>query len=109
MTDRLAAVAEETLLTLQRPQDDTASPGNARRLRLSASKSEAGAVLEFIVAPRGENVQERLTVIDARSEETPIEGSSPALAAPPLFVVRHQQYHDLDIVTVQVKSAAPGG
>ena len=110
MTDRLGAAAEETLLTLLRPEDDTGSPADARRLRLSASKGEAGAALEFIVAPRGENVQERLAVLDARSEGTPVEGElSLRLLRHLSSSVRHQQYHDLDIVTVQVKSAAPDG
>ena len=110
MTDRLGAAAEETLLTLLRPEDDTGNTGDMRRLRLSASKNEAGAVLEFIVAPREENVQERLAVLDARSEETPVAGEiSLRLLQHLSSSVRHQQYHDLDIVTVQVKSAAPGG
>ena len=62
------------------------------------------------MSPREENVQERLAVLDARSEETPVAGEiSLRLLQHLSSSVRHQQYHDLDIVTVQVKSAAPGG
>ena len=109
MADRLDAVGEETLLTLLGPDDRSGAPGRVRRLRLSASKGEDGALLEFVVAPRGENVQERLAVLDARGEETPIEQEvSLRLLRHLASSVRHQQYHDTDIVTVQVKYPAPG-
>ena len=109
MADRLDAVGEETLLTLLGPEDRSGAPGRERRLRLSASKGEDGALLEFVVAPRGENVQERLAVLDARGEETPVEQEvSLRLLRHLASSVRHQQYHDTDIVTVQVKYPAPG-
>ncbi|MXW92612.1 MAG: hypothetical protein F4114_06360 [Rhodospirillaceae bacterium] len=108
MADRLDAAGEETLLTLLGPEDRSGAPDRARRLRLSASKGEDGAVLEFIVAPRGENVEERLAVLDARGDETPIEQEvSLRLLRHLASSVRHQQYHDTDIVTVQVKYPAP--
>lgn len=109
MADRLDAVGEETLLTLLGPEDRSGASGRVRRLRLSASKGEDGALLEFVVAPRGENVQERLAVLDARGEETPVEQEvSLRLLRHLASSVRHQQYHDMDILTVQVKYPAPG-
>ena len=104
MANRLDAVAEETLLTLLRPEDESGTP---RRLRLSALKEESGAVLEFIVSPRGENVQERMAVLGAPGDDASVEQEvSLRLLRHLASSVRHQQYHDLDIVTVQV--AAPG-
>ncbi len=108
MADRLAAAAEETLLTLLRPEEASEAP-DRRRLRLSASKGEGGAVLEFVVAPGEENVQERMAVLAAGGEETAVgQDVSLRLLRHLASSVRHQQYHDLDIVTVQVKAPSPG-
>ena len=114
MADRLAAAAEETLLTLLRPEEEpeeeSGPPDRRRRLRLSASKGEGGAVLEFVVAPGEANVQERMAVLAAGGEETPAGPEvSLRLLRHLASSVRHQQYHDLDIVTVQVKAPAPDG
>ncbi len=109
MADRLAAAAEETILSLLRPEEEGGTPDHRRRLRLSASKGEGAAVLEFIVAPGEENVQERLAVLAAGGGETPVEQEiSLRLLRHLASSVRHQQYHDLDIVTLQVKAPAPG-
>ncbi len=109
MADRLVAAAEETLLTLLRPEEESEAPDLRRRLRLSASKGEGGAVLEFVVVPGRENVQERMAVLASGGEETPVgQEVSLRLLRHLASSVRHQQYHDLDIVTVQVKAPAPG-
>ncbi|MCY3829143.1 MAG: hypothetical protein OXF89_08415 [Rhodospirillaceae bacterium] len=109
MADRLDAAAEETLLTLLQPEEESEAPDRRRRLRLSASKGEGGAVLEFVVAPGEENVQERMAVLAAGGEETAVgQEVSLRLLRHLASSVRHQQYHDLDIVTVQVKAPAPG-
>ena len=108
MADRLDAAAEETLLSLLRPEEDAEDPERPRRLRLSASKGEGGAVLEFIVAPREENMQERMAVLAGGGEATPVgQEVSLRLLRHLASSVRHQQYHDLDIVTVQVNAPAP--
>ena len=95
-------------MTLLQPEEESGTPDRPRRLRLSASKGEGGAVLEFIVAPGEENVQERMAVLAAGGGETPVEQEiSLRLLRHLASSVRHQQYHDLDIVTVQVKVPAP--
>ena len=107
MTERLAAAAEETLLTLLRPEEEGGTPD--RRLRLSASKGGGGAVLEFIVAPREENVEEKLAVLGVSGDGVWADHEvSLRLLRDFASSVRHQQYHDLDIVTVQVNAPAPG-
>ncbi len=110
MAERLDAVTEETLLTLIREQE----PGEAqerRRLRLSAHEEEDGVVLEFVVAPGEGNLEDRMALLGELSDEAPIEQEvSLRILRHLASSVRHQQYHDVDIVTVRVKGAgAPPG
>ncbi len=104
MADRLEAVGEEALLSLVRPEERGGEPGRRRRLRLVAARAEGGAVLEFAVAPGGENIEDRLALLGDEGDETGTEHeASLRLLRHLASSVRHQQYHDLDIVTVRVK------
>ena len=58
MAERLDAACEETLLTLVRQEKE-----EERRLRLVAYREGGGAVLEFVVASRDENVQDRRALL----------------------------------------------
>ncbi len=108
MADRLDAVGEEALLTLLRPEEedqDEDAPPQGRRLRLDATRNESGAVLEFVIAPRDYNVQERLALVGEQDDAATIEQEiSLRLLRHLASSVHHQQYHDLDIVTIQVKA-----
>ena len=105
MADRLEAVGEEALLSLVGPDAERERPG--RRLRLLAYRRNGGAVLEFAVAPMGQNIQDRLALLGNPSDETTIEEEvSLRLLRHLASSVRHQQYHDVDIVTVQVRAPA---
>ena len=107
MADRLEAVGEEALLSLIPQEGAETQPHRRRRLRLVAARAEGGAVLEFAVAPRGENIQDRLALLGEPDEEMPIEREvSLRLLRHLASSVRHQQYHDVDIVAVQVKAPA---
>ena len=107
MADRLQAVGEEALLSLVRPEEEEAQPHRRRRLRLLAARAEGGAVLEFVVAPKGENIEDRLALLGDQGDETAIEHEvSLRLLRHLASSVRHQQYHDADIVTVRVKPPA---
>ncbi len=111
MAARLDAVGEEALLTLLGPDEDRddEAPGQGRRLRLDASRNESGAALEFIVAPREYNLQERLALIGEQHDVAMIEQEiSLRLLRHLASSVHHQQYHDLDIVTIQVKAPLSG-
>ena len=102
MVDRLEAVGEEALLSLSRPEESETLPG--RRLRLVAARAEGGAMLEFVVAPTGQNIEDRLAVLGDHGDETTIEPEvSLRLLRHLASSVRHQQYHDVDIVTVRIK------
>ena len=104
MLHRLDAVAEETLLTLL--DDDQAGPDDAKRtLRLTASKQDGRAVLEFVAAAHGENIEDRLAVLDDPSADRPVERDiSLRLLQHYASSVVHHQYHELEIVTVHVNA-----
>ena len=106
MRDRLDAVAEEALLTLARRED----PGGdgRQRLRLVASKQDGGAILEFVAAPGGENLQDRMALLAEQAGDTPDESEMSLRLLRHLAAwVRHQQYHDTDILTVRVEALPP--
>ena len=107
MADRLEAAAEETLLTVM--QDDEAARGRGgRRLRLVAYREDDAAVLEFVVAPGEENLEDRIALIGTEADEAPDERDvSLRLLRHLASSVRHQQYHEIDIVTVRVMAPGP--
>ena len=104
MAQRLDAVGEESLLTLIEQNDDRDIAG-PRRLRISASREEGGAVLEFVVAAGDDgNLEDRIAVLGEHTAGTPVEHEiSLRLLRHLASSVRHQQYHDTDVVTVHVK------
>ncbi len=103
MADRLEAVGEEALLSLVGP--DAGDEGPDRRLRLVAYRRNGDAVLEFAVAPIGQNIQDRLALLrNAADEPSAEQEASLRLLRHLASSVRHQQYHDVDIVTVHVKA-----
>ena len=106
MVRRLDAAGEETVLTLLRA-DEGSEPGRRRGLQLAAYREPAGAVLEFVVGPGKENLQDRIAVLGEITDETAIEREvSLRLLRHLASSVRHQQYHDTDVVTVRVSVPA---
>ena len=107
MADRLAAAAEETLLAVMQ-DDERERERGGRRLRLVAYREDGAAVLEFVVAPGEENLEDRIALIGGEADEAPEERDvSIRLLRHLASSVRHQQYHDIDIVTVRVKLPGP--
>ena len=101
MVHRLEAASEETLLSLlgQDEQGEIAQ----RRLLLIARKEDGGAVLEFIATPGEGNVEDRIALVAEQSSDVAVEQEvSLRLLRALASSVRHQQYHDTDIVTVRV-------
>ena len=108
MADRLGAAAEETVLTLLR-EDEAGSARGRRRLLLVARREEGGAVLEFAVGPGRENLQDRIALLRDHEDETDIERDvSLRLLQHYATSVLHQQYHELEIVTVHVNPPGSG-
>ena len=80
------------------------------RLRLVACRDGCGAVLEFVVANRDENVQDRLALLgDEPGEALAEEEVSLRLLRRLASSVRHQQYRGMDVVTVRVAAPPPAG
>ena len=108
MVDRLDAASEETLLTLI-GQDEGQEKRGQRRLLVKAHKESGDAVLEFIAAVGEENVQDRIGLLTDRPDDVLMEREvSLRLLRHIASSVRHQQFHDTDIVTVQVKAPETG-
>ena len=106
MLQRLEAAGEETLLTLT-GQDEHDEKRRPRRLFLSAQQQAGGAVLEFVAAVGEENVQDRIALLGERPDDLLMEREvSLRLLRHIASSVRHQQFHETDIVTVRVE--APG-
>ena len=109
MAERLDAVCDETLLTLIRPEEE-GGESQERRLRLVAYREGHGAVLEFVVASRQGNIQDRLALLGDQPGEASVEREvSLRLLRRLASSVRHQQYHGTDIVTIRVAAPAGGG
>ena len=111
MKDRLSAVAEETLLTLapidfEAELEDTEEEmeGEGRQLVVVASSDGPIADLEFIGGGgEDENLEDRLRQMQDHEEETPIDTEiSLRLLRRYASSVKHQQFHDTDIITVRV-------
>ena len=107
MVHRLEAAAEETLLTLL-GQDEGRDEREQRRLLLVAHEEGGEAVLEFMAATGEENLQDRFTLLGEQTTGEPIEWEvSLRLLRHIASSVRHEQYHDTDIVTVHVRALGP--
>ena len=104
MVDRLDAATEETLLTLI-GQDEGQEERARRRLLLQARKEAGGAVLEFVAAAGEENLQDRMGLLAEQPDDVLAEREvSLRLLRHIASSVRHQQFHDSDIVTVRVET-----
>ena len=107
MVRRLDAASEETLLTLIE-QDVDRKSSDRRRLLLKARRESGGALLEFIAAAGEENLQDRIGLLADRPDDVLVEREvSLRLLRHIASSVRHQQFHDTDIVTVHVKVPEP--
>ena len=104
--DRLVAASEETLLTLSPRDSET---GQRRRLLLVVRREDYSAILELVAATGEGNLQDRIELLgDARAVETPEEMDvSLRLLRHFATSVRHQQYHDTDIITLEVDVRQP--
>ncbi len=100
---RLRAVGEETAHILMRGEEETDDSG--RRLLLIAGSDGDSADLEFIATTDETNLEDQLVMLSEGApsigEETPLR-----LLRHYASSIRHQQYHDIDIVSIRVENAA---
>lgn len=115
MRERLLAVAEETLLTLapldleaELSLDPEPADEEIRRLVVLANSEGSIADLEFIGGGNEENLEDQISQLQLHDEETPLDNEiSLRLLRRYATSVQHQQYHDKDVITVQVDDPSP--
>ena len=104
-TERLVLVGEETLSNLMSEAEDggESSGDQARRLIVIARPDGRGAELEFVSASGGENLEDRLAYLGETPDISDGREMSFRLLRHYASSVRHQKYHGVDIVTVNVE------
>ena len=100
-TERLCSAGEETLVSLVR-QEEEAAEVEGRRLRMVARNDHGTAELEFIAAVGETNLEDRMVLLTDQTDTPNERELSLRLLRHYASSVRHQQYHDIDIVTVRV-------
>ena len=103
--ERLVLVGEETLSSLFSDEGEYLADDGARRLVVTARPDGAGAQLEFVSAAEGENLEDRLAYLGETPEIPDGREISFRLLHHYSSSVRHQKYHGVDIVTVQVEGS----
>ena len=106
ITGRLTLAAEETLLVLLKQIEEDDVFGE-RRLRVTARAESGGAEIEFLAAAGEGNIEDRMAVIGGQAAEGSAEQEfSLRLLRHLATSVRHQKYHDADILSIRVDPSA---
>ena len=104
MSERLRAVGEETLLALIRKDEEAAAGQPERHVHLVARSDGRAAELEFVAAAAESNIEDQMALLGERTAGEPVDLEvSLRLLRHYASSVRHQQYHDTDVVTVRVE------
>ncbi len=105
--DRLTAVAEEALLTLEHQTEDADAKLSERHLLLTIQREGDKAVMEVISAPSKENIEDRIALVGGYTDEsTDSREVSLRILRHYASSVHHQQYHDTDVITMSVDVAS---
>ena len=102
-TDRLLLVGEETLTSLLSDEGGVLEEDKPRRLVMAVRSGGGGAELEFVSASEGENLEDRLAYLGEAPDIADEREISFRLLRHYASSVRHQKYHGVDIVTVNVE------
>ncbi len=102
---RLRSAGEETLAVLLQQAGEDEDDDRGRRLILTARLTEGAMELEFSSASSTENLEDQLAYMSAQPELVDEREISFRLLRHYATSVRHQKYHDVDIVTVQVEES----
>lgn len=100
LEERLVLVGEETLSALLSEEED--SPAEPRHLVVTARPATDGMELEFLCGSDRENLEDRLSYVGDAPEIPDAREISFRLLRHYASSVRHQKYHDIDIVTINV-------
>lgn len=100
-TERLCSAGEEALLSLVH-QDEDEADREGRHLLVVARNDHGTAELDFIAALGEDNLEDRMLILREQVDRPSERELSLRLLRHFASSVRHQQYHDIDIVTVRV-------
>ncbi len=101
---RLRAAGEETLASLQAWEDESDGPEHPR-LIINARPQGTTVELEFVATTRQENVEDLLAYLTDEASVPTADDLSLRLLRYHSSAVRHQKFHGVDIVTVQVEAS----
>ena len=101
-TERLAAAAEETLISLTEAQDD--GPNEKAPCLIVTARPDVGMMeMEFMAVLDEENLEDRLAYLNEETQGLEEGEISLRLLRHHASSVQHQKYYRLDVITVQVK------
>ena len=100
-TDRLLLVGEETLSSIA-ADDAENENGTRKRLMVKVRPTGPGAELEFVSGSEGENLEDQLTYLEEPADVPDVREISFRLLRHYASSVRHQKYHGIDVVSVDV-------
>ena len=103
-TLRLRSAGEETLASLLTLEDESGS-ADSPRLVVVARPKGAMVELEFVATIRQENIEDQLAYLIEEETVPTVDDVSLRLLRHHASVVRHQKFHGVDIVTVQVEGS----
>ena len=104
-TLHLRSAGEETLATLLL-QEDEIEGSDSPRLIVVARPQGTLVELEFVATTRHENIEDQLAFLTDEDALPTVDDLSLRLLRYHASAVRHQKYHGVDIVTVQVEGSA---
>ena len=104
-TLRLRSAGEETLAVLL-SQEEAAEGSDQPRLVVVARPQDTMVELEFVATTRQENIEDQLAFLTDEAALPSVEDLSLRLLRYRASAVRHQKFHSVDIVTVQVEGSA---
>ena len=104
-TLRLRSVGEETLATLLGQAEDDAEESDQPRLIVVARPQPMMVELEFVATTRQENIEDQLAYLSDEAQLPTADDLSLRLLWYHASAVRHQKFHGVDIVTIQVEGS----
>ena len=104
--NRIVLVGEETLASLLEDSDDASESADSRRLAVAAHAVGREIELEFVAASATENLEDQLSYLGETPDIADDREISFRLLRHYASSVRHQKYHGVDVVTVNVERVA---
>ncbi len=104
-TLRLRSVGEETLASLL-PEDSDGDDSPTPRLIVDARPQGRMVELEFVATTRQENLEDQMAYLTNEAATPAVHDLSLRLLRHYASNVKHQKFHEVDIVTVQVEGSS---